>query len=544
MRFFAVAFIFIGAASFAQTPQVPHKILFAGMTLTIHEDAKHEIQKDVDALTRSARYFNMKAERARTYFPIIEKIFKEENLPEDFKYLCLQESSLVPDAVSVSNAVGFWQFKDFTAQEMGLRVDGQIDERMNIVSSSRAAAKYIKQNNWYFNNWVLALQAYQMGKGGVIEAVGDKHNGEMHMVINAHTYWYVKKFLAHKIAFENAVSDAPQVKVSLYETKDKKNLSDIASEVSIDENVLKEYNKWAKLGVIPNDKTYSISIPNGNMPKDFDVLVMNQPKSAETKTTETSIVTANNSAALKEKIEVEMKFHINGVPVIKALPNENVSSISKRMGIDASKFIDFNDIAIDARIIADNYYFIKPKKKKGAVSVYQTQAGDNLWSISQQQGVRLSKLKKINPNIDDRSLASGVVVRLNNKTVEENPSSANIDEVAELGDESFAWGSQPLTENGKLSTSTTVSPNLSDEQKTNNNPTTVSSVDTLQVIKPNLPRASKDSTDTIIMYEVKPSDTLYGIARQFDATIKDIMEWNNKSSFSISVGEKLKIKKR
>ena len=73
MRFFAVALIFFGvAASYAQTPEVPHKIHFAGMVLTIRDDAKREIQRDVDALTKSKRYFDMNVERARTYFPIIE----------------------------------------------------------------------------------------------------------------------------------------------------------------------------------------------------------------------------------------------------------------------------------------------------------------------------------------------------------------------------------------------------------------------------------------------------------------------------------------
>ena len=56
----------------------------------------------------------------------------------------MQESALISDAVSVSNAVGFWQFKDFTAIEMGLRVDKEVDERMNIVAASRGAARYIK----------------------------------------------------------------------------------------------------------------------------------------------------------------------------------------------------------------------------------------------------------------------------------------------------------------------------------------------------------------------------------------------------------------
>ena len=86
------------------------------------------------------------------YFPIIENIFKEEGVPDDFKYLSLQESGLISDAVSTSNAVGFWQFKDFTAREVGLRVDKQIDERKNIVSSTRGAAVYLKRNNFLMNN--------------------------------------------------------------------------------------------------------------------------------------------------------------------------------------------------------------------------------------------------------------------------------------------------------------------------------------------------------------------------------------------------------
>src|SRR5258706_9373325 len=212
----------------------------------------------------------MSTERAKTYFPIIEKIFREEQLPEDFKFLALQESSLTPDAVSVSNAVGFWQFKDYTAQEMGMRVDNLIDERMNIVSATYGAARYIKQNNWRFNNWLLALQAYQMGAGGVERSMGEKYNGDNHMEITSETYWYVKKYLAHKVAFENVCRGTPKLNVGLYETKSEKRLSEIANEVSVDENVLKEYNKWVKQGTIPNDKPYHLVIPGGSLMLDFN----------------------------------------------------------------------------------------------------------------------------------------------------------------------------------------------------------------------------------------------------------------------------------
>ena len=203
----------------AQTPQVPKKLDFGGITLSIRDDARKEIQKDVDALWQSPKHLAIKVEKARTYFPIIEKIFEEERVPDDFKFLVLQESALIPDAVSVSNAVGYWQFKDFTAAEMGMRVDKQIDERMNIVSSTTAAARYIKKNNFYFNNWVFALQAYQMGAGGVMKAEKNFHSGAKHMDITSHTYWYVKKFLAHKVAFEGLVESPGATQLILFENK-------------------------------------------------------------------------------------------------------------------------------------------------------------------------------------------------------------------------------------------------------------------------------------------------------------------------------------
>lgn len=529
MRFFAVALIFFGvAASYAQTPQVPHKIHFAGMTLTIRDDAKREIQNDVDALTRSQRYFNIKVERARTYFPIIEKIFREEELPVDFKYLALQESSLVSDAVSPSNAVGFWQFKDFTAQEMGMRVDRDIDERMNIVSSSRAAARYIKQNNWYFNNWLLALQAYQMGKGGVKESLGEKYNGDRHMEINSETYWYVKKYLAHKIAFQDACDGSAQLKVGLYEPKEKRRLRDIANELSVDEPTLKEYNKWAKSGTIPEDKPYIVAVPGGTIPEDFNMLVLNPSKSP----------VAKAAATLSGKMDADVKFHINGVLVIKALYGETVSAISKRAGLDVSKFIRYNEIPIDSRIKPGAYYFVKHKRKKGSYSVYQAKPGDDLWLISQEQGIQLKQLKKFNPNLGEQALAAGTMVKLNNsKSLNPVPTDNDI-EVAELGAEAFAWSIQPLQKREtKLSRPIENAPIV--EKQTER----IVLPDSIATIAPSQESEASQKNETII-YEVKSSDTLYGIARQFGATIKDIMEWNNKSSLTINPGEKLKIFKR
>ncbi|MBS1488173.1 MAG: LysM peptidoglycan-binding domain-containing protein [Bacteroidetes bacterium] len=537
MRFFAAILVCGVAASYAQTPEVPHKMHFAGMSLTIRDDARREIQQDVDALTRPGRYFDMKVERAKTYFPIIEKIFSEENLPLDFKYLCLQESALVPDAVSVSNAVGFWQFKDFTAKSMGLRVDDEVDERMNIVSASRGAARYLKQNNTYFNNWLLALQAYQMGAGGVRRSVGDKYNGDSHMLISSDTYWYIKKYLAHKIAFENATQGEPKLRVNLYETSDKK-LSMLAGEVAIDSELLQEYNKWAKQGIVPGDKRYAVMIPNGTVLTDFNNLVINSAKASK------AVPVAKATTA------IEQYRSINGLNALVAGQTETVASLALRANIDVSKFISFNDIAIDHEVKPGEVYFAQKKKKKNTTGIYKTKLGDDLWAVSQQFGVRIKNLKRLNPDIDKGLIPAGTLVRLDPKSrMEEKPVSIpevstinDTGSVAELSNESFNWPDhQSQTKIVKDDDDSKKIESFKKTEKTDSVSTDIKKTY-------NLP---KDTTDTLkgdkpqeFIYTVKASDTLYSIARQNGATIKELMDWNSKSSLSVSVGEKLRILKK
>ncbi|MBX2896983.1 MAG: LysM peptidoglycan-binding domain-containing protein [Cyclobacteriaceae bacterium] len=583
MRFFAVALIFFGvAASYAQTPEVPHKMHFADITLTIRDDARREIQKDVDALTQHPRYFNIKVERAKTYFPIIEKIFEEERLPQDFKYLVLQESALIADAVSVSNAVGFWQFKDFTALEMGLRVDKEVDERMNIYSATRAAARYLKKNNYMFNNWLLALQSYQMGGGGVQRSVGDKYNGARHMEITTDTYWYIKKYLAHKVAFENAVTGEPQVKVSHYPITTPKSFSELSNELALEESLLRDYNKWVRKDKIPADKTYVVVIPTGKLPVEFNTLHIAASSKAEV-------------IEVKPTIHTEKKRH-NGVMAIQAMPGETTTSLAKRAGIGISEFLKYNEISIDHAILVGSYYYLARKKIKSSGESYTARVGDNLWLISHQTGVQLKRIKKYNKQLTT-TLKSGDVVYLDNtrSNVKEKPVLLPVLEetVAEVDSDSFFnWEVRPKeavknevkipealpiempAQEVKLPDTQPVPVQISDVPVAENPDTHlvkqgetlyaiarqygVSVTDLLEWnamsisagIKPGqilaLKPTPKNETAAqagaqIIVHEVKESDTLYSVARQYNVTIKDIMEWNKKEDFKLARGEKLKI---
>ncbi|NJO01727.1 MAG: lytic transglycosylase domain-containing protein [Bacteroidia bacterium] len=120
---------------------VPGEMYLGQLRLTLTPQAQQAIQKDVDLLMRSRKYYIDKLKRIDIYMVIIEQELKSANLPADFKYLPIQESALIANAISRSNAVGYWQFKEAAAREVGLAVDAKVDERMNIVAASQGAAR-------------------------------------------------------------------------------------------------------------------------------------------------------------------------------------------------------------------------------------------------------------------------------------------------------------------------------------------------------------------------------------------------------------------
>jgi len=124
-------------------PTVPDRMTFADISVRLDDNARRIVQQDVNALLANRQYWTAKLDRVVLYFPVIEAILIQEDVPTDFKYLAVQESSLTPDAVSSSAAVGYWQFKRETATGLGMRVDDSIDERKSITASTHGAAQYM-----------------------------------------------------------------------------------------------------------------------------------------------------------------------------------------------------------------------------------------------------------------------------------------------------------------------------------------------------------------------------------------------------------------
>ncbi|MDL2222016.1 transglycosylase SLT domain-containing protein [Parabacteroides sp. OttesenSCG-928-N08] len=105
------------------------------------------------------------------YFPIIEQILDEHDLPLELKYLVIVESALNPVALSPVGASGLWQFMLPTGKSYGLEINSLVDERRDPVKSTIAACKYIKDMYTIYEDWNLVLAAYNCGPGNVNKAL-------------------------------------------------------------------------------------------------------------------------------------------------------------------------------------------------------------------------------------------------------------------------------------------------------------------------------------------------------------------------------------
>ncbi len=392
MRILILLFTLLALKVAAQTPKVPSRMEFAGIQLKISEGARKEMQEKVQMLTRSQKHFMIQVNRAASYFPIVEQIFEEQGLPDDFKYLAIQESGFISDAVSSSNAVGYWQFKKATAEEMGLRVDAKIDERLNIVSASRGAANYFQHNNLFFNNWLHALQAYQMGAGGAQRALKKIESGAKTMHITKDTYWYVLTFLAHKVAYEQAIEVARinATPLLLYTEGKGRSLKEISKIANTPLDSLKKYNKWLKTKTIPSDRPYVVIIPGSikvlalpsGIPQDSLVALthIDIPK---------GIITPHTLPAIK-------KLTINGLPAVMSNTKISIDELTASLAITAIQFANFNDILPHYSVLPNQVYYLKKKMAKAKRYYHTVKTNETLWSVSQEYGVKMERIKKMN----------------------------------------------------------------------------------------------------------------------------------------------------
>jgi membrane-bound lytic murein transglycosylase D len=213
------------------------------------------------------------------YFPMFEEILDEYDLPLELKYLAVVESALNPIAGSRAGAKGLWQFMYRTGKVYDLQVTSYIDDRYDPYKSTIAAAQHLRDLHDIYNDWSLALAAYNSGAGNVNKAIrragGVKNYWAIWPYLPRETRGYVPAFIAvnYVMSFAAEHNLYPLDPGILYNGIDTVHVNDVLSFDQISEflNIpmedVKFLNPSFKMGIIPANEndTYVLRLPRANM---------------------------------------------------------------------------------------------------------------------------------------------------------------------------------------------------------------------------------------------------------------------------------------
>ena len=256
------------------SPIVPSYLEFAGERIPTEN---FEVFERMDREFISNTYLHsatvLALKRSTRWFPVIEPILKKNNIPDDFKYLCVAESNM-ENVVSPAGATGFWQFMKEAGEKYGLEINSQIDERYNIEKSTEAACKYLIDSYSMFGSWTLSAASYNMGQNGItLQVERQKSKNYFNLVLNSETSRFVARIVSLKYILQSPETYGYDIKadekykpLEFYEIKLDSSVSDFADyakSLGINYFILKMYNPWLRENYLNNktNQIYMIKLP-------------------------------------------------------------------------------------------------------------------------------------------------------------------------------------------------------------------------------------------------------------------------------------------
>ncbi|TLP80737.1 LysM peptidoglycan-binding domain-containing protein [Maribacter sp. ACAM166] len=380
-------------------------------------------------LTRKRDLMERMLTVSQFYFPLFEQQLDNHDIPLEMKYLSIVESALNPKARSSAGATGLWQFMYGTGKEMKLNINSYVDERSDPIKSTIAACNYLNRLYRIYEDWDLALAAYNSGPGNVNKAIrrsgGHRNYWNIRRNLPRETAGYVPAFQATMYIFEYAEEHGLKAKIAernYFETdtihvKSLITFDQISELTGIDKEELKVLNPSYKLDVIPfvKGKEYALRLPVHKMGK-----------------------FVANEAAIYAHVEKELKSKESPLAEITKQANQNsirykvksgdfLGKIAERHGVRVSQIKQWNglrsnNLRIGQRLTIhprkDATAAVKPRKTptRAAVSsnskTHEVRSGDSLWTISRKySGVTIENLRKWN-GISGNNLKLGTTLKL------------------------------------------------------------------------------------------------------------------------------------
>lgn len=364
------------------------------------------------------------------YFPLFEEQLDNHDIPLEMKYLAIVESALNPRARSRVGATGLWQFMYSTGKMYELDVSSYVDERSDPIKSTEAACLYLSKLYDIFDDWDLALAAYNSGPGNVNKAIrrsgGYKNYWNIRRNLPRETAGYVPAFLATMYLFEYAEEHgikAQKVDRTYFETdtihvKSLITFDQISELVGVGVEELKILNPSYKLNIIPfvKGKNYSLRLPRKAMGKfvaneeAIYAHVKQQLKSKEAPLPQ--LVKANDriryrvrSGDYLGKIAAHYGVGVSQIKRWNGLRSNNLR-VGQRLTIYSKKPVTSSKVSSKGSKTSSN------KSSVAGAKVHTVQSGDSLWTISRKYpGISIENLREWN-GISGNNLKPGTKLKL------------------------------------------------------------------------------------------------------------------------------------
>jgi len=352
----------------ASIPMPEHRTIDSAVRL-FSVDMKDSIQA---SLLRSGRYRNL-----------IDKALEAEKLPKGLAYLPVIESAYLPTLTSRAGAYGIWQFMPDTAREYGLRVDWWVDERADPERSTAAAAKYLKDLHRMFDDWSLALAAYNCGPGRVRRTLADAGASTFWELLDngllpKETRGYVPTFFATlRIASDPQTygfelgqamdSDAKRVDV-----RGPVSLDYIAEVIGADESVLKELNPALRRGVVPPGRA-AVRVPARHA--------------------ETLVARADT---LRQE-DAYLRYCL-----FKVREGDTIKRLARKIGAQPETLQAMNNLGANERLRSGEAIYLPVRARELSALLsrqddyYAVRKGDTLFSIAKRNGLTVAELRDLN----------------------------------------------------------------------------------------------------------------------------------------------------
>ena len=366
---------------------------------------------------RDREYTRMVMRRSDLYFPLFEKYLTQYHLPTELKYLSIIESGLNPKAVSRARAVGLWQFMSGTGRFLGLRHDWFVDERMDPERSTEAACKYLTMLYSMFNDWPLALAAYNSGPGTVKKAIRrsgyKKSFWEVYPFLPRETRAYFPQFVAIMYAVHYSelhnFGEIARERLPEFDTLQVRQFFHFETYAGLTGTCvedLQKLNPSIQRNAVPSGRPMTIKVPMSSK------FILNQRRA--------SIL---DSVARGRK-EMEMlartaKASTYGreMTAYTVRPGDGLGTIALRYHVQIDDIKQWNNLGSNlihpGRVL--NIWTLPPMKSTTITTpsplpdsnLYIVQPGDTLWDISRKfEGLTIERLKILN-NLKSNTVKPG-----------------------------------------------------------------------------------------------------------------------------------------